>query len=125
MNALEILHASLQPPTKCQCRWLPPTGDYSICHFSVSFFVVLLFPSSLPCHLWYLHSAGDFCFQLRRSQRVVNSKLATFNVTVIMWKSWEIHSFVAPSTTRSKVRVSYKTSPLSWIQTILLALPPC
>lgn len=118
---------SFQPPTKCPCRWLPPTGDYSICHFSLSFFVV--FPSSVPCHLWYLHSAGDLCFQLRHSPCVVKSKLATcdrHDVTLLLCSIavGKSNLLLPPSTTRSKVRVSYKTSPLSWIQTILLALPP-
>ena len=58
---------SFQPPAQCQYRWLPPAGGYSICHFSLSSFVVLLLPASLTCHVWCLHIAGGFLFQLRQS----------------------------------------------------------
>lgn len=47
----------------------------------MSFFVVLLLPSLLPCHLWYLHCAGGFWFQLRLSLCVVDCKLVAFNTT--------------------------------------------
>lgn len=58
---------SFQPLAQCQYKWLPPAGGYSICHFSLSSFVVLLLPSSLTCHVWCLHIAGGFLFQLRQS----------------------------------------------------------
>ncbi len=38
-NVLEIFHAlSAINEVPVAYRWLPPTGDYSICHFSLSFF---------------------------------------------------------------------------------------
>lgn len=52
-DVLVILHASVSHQHSCQCRWLPPAGYYSICHFFLLFFVVLLLFSSLPWHFWY------------------------------------------------------------------------
>lgn len=52
MNVLVILHAPLSHHHGRQYRWLPPAGDYSFRHFSLSFFVVLFLPLSLPWQLW-------------------------------------------------------------------------
>lgn len=52
MNVLVILHAPLSHQRSCQYRWLPPAGDFSIRHFYLSFFVVLLLSSSLLWQIW-------------------------------------------------------------------------
>lgn len=128
---------SFQPLAQCQYKWLPPAGGYSICHFSLSSFVVLLLPSSLTCHVWCLHIAGGFLFQLRQSPvcgtlSVCWIECDSNNATLFLPLLLAVGKFppLLPPPHQNKVKCQGLpeniTLELAGIQAIfLLALPPC